>query len=231
MSQNQASLKDDISYSEDDVNRLSTTSRLNNGWYRFKAQFPESGTNEKSGHYFVKFTCAPLTDPKDPDSTRGPTIQQRLFLPIKNKNKEGHEAPNTGGICHAALVAMLPDHPRNPRKGDDGLYYDYKGKVLADKDENAAAKEEVVRADLKKMIELYKTDGEELDGLLFYGLVGTDASGEYANIKKMSADLPEGEVLVAEADFTVQVAKKGNSAPAQEEPKVESQEPKAKRRK
>jgi hypothetical protein len=208
------STKPMISYSEDDVNKLAATNRLNAGWYKFKVQFPTSGVNEKSGNYFIKFVCAPLADPKDSDSARGPTVSNQLTLPISNKEVEGHQAPNTGGICHAALCALYPTHPRMPKKGDDGSYYSSDGELLEDYDAVEEAKGQVARATLQKLVELYSSDGDELEDKTFFGLVGLDATGEFVNIKKMSHELPADAKLVELKDFVVAKPKKSKEAEA-----------------
>lgn len=214
----------EISYSEDDVNSMAASNRLSDGWYKFKVEFPSSGVNKNSGNYFVKFVCMPLRDPKDLDSGVGPTVQNNWILPISNpktnsvtegKIPDGtHKAPNTAGICHNGICAIYSDHPRMPKKGEDSQYYSFAGELLEDYEQVEVEKLRVSKLTLDKLVSLYRNDGDDLEGRTFFGLVGTDASGEFVNIKKMTSALPEGEKLVDPKNFTT---KKTKSAPATEE--------------
>lgn len=224
----------EIGYSEQDVNQMTEVPRLADGWYKFVARYPSASVNENSGNFFVKFTAVPLEDPNDNDSERGPTISQMLTLPIANKQwaeKEGkeHNAPNTGGICHAAICALYPDHPRMPKKDEDKQWYTSSGELLEDFDAVEVEKARVSRETLDKLVKLWKSDGDDLDGRTFYGLVAASPDGQFSQIKKMSVELPEGEKVNPPEAFKAKKAPKSTSKT--EEPKAEeAPKPKKSRR-
>lgn len=194
---NQKNVPTNISYTDDEIAKASSRPTLNPGWYRFLIRNAENTVSENKGHIMTNITLAPLTDPDDAATFSSPTIRHNIVWPFKNPEYDGHKAPNTTGICHNFLRAVLPDEIHDyPRKVDRVLTY--KGEAIPS-DEEASCRMEVTRSVFeygKKVL----GDPEVLNDNVVYAEVYQN--GEYLNARNFRAELPEEAVLVSPEDFS-----------------------------
>jgi len=185
-----------LPFSNDDVKRNAAVDRLAEGWYRFVIDRAQTSVAE-SGTFQIVTNNAPLEDPEDGDSRVGPSIRNSLTIPLANPEVEGHKAPNTLGICQSFFCALSKEHPRFPRKDKESGLLLFRGEEI-EREEVAEKREEVVGLVHETLSNLWQ-DPEQLVDEAFFGEV--IHNGDYANIKKVVAELPEGAELVPPGQF------------------------------
>lgn len=191
-----------ISYTQDDLARLTKRKEYKDGWYALICLDVKTGENQ-SGSYFIEPQYCPLSDPED-ESTKGPRrIFDRITLPIKNPTKE-HKVPANMSVVVAKLTAHgLPfdEVPRFPQK-EDGVYTFNGETIEGDKKTVRAALDnanvEVQRARMEMIVAAFN-DPSPLKGKIVYGLLKQD--GDRKRIATIRGELPEDETLVPEEEW------------------------------
>lgn len=179
-------LPTDIDFSEADVSDASKIPQLPADYFfRFLVTDPKPGSYA-SGHLCINMRLVPLRDPDDASSIASPSVRHSLCLPFRNPNHEGHTAPKTASLCHEFLSAVWPDKiPAMPRKVDGE--WEYAGKTISAEEVDEARKEATGK--LFDELKALWSDCSTLDREAVYAR--TFANGDYINLKKFSAELPE----------------------------------------
>lgn len=195
-----------VKFSQDAVKQLAAKDQTQGGWYRWivtEAETKLAGT----GSYMIVTKQSPLEDPDDPNSLfKRVTVRNNIILPMANPDVDGHEAPNTVGICHSFLMAIYPDEINDyPRWKDNALRY--QGKEI-EKVEEEQYREEVTAQVIAKLEELW-SDPSPLVDEVFYA--EAFQNGDFTNLKATRQELPDGVKLVPAGQF---ITKTGGAAKA-----------------
>ncbi len=195
-------IPDEVDFNNDQIKAIGARRSLAPTGEKRRIRFVVTGTAKTvfdTGSMAILLTCSPLKDPKVADSRTSLTVRHSLILPLPNPNVEGHEAPNTGGMCHAYYYAVLGAEkmPDYPRKIDGELVY--KGERI-EKDAEEACKAEVnalVAAQLKAD---WKNGGADRMDDAFYAEVFNNNKG-FTNLRHLSEDMPKGCSYVPASEF------------------------------
>lgn len=193
-----------VTFAPDAVKTLAAKDQTTPGLYRFivtDAETKLAGT----GSFMIVTKQSPLEDPEDPNSIfKRVVIRNNIILPMANPDVADHEAPNTIGICHSFLHALYPDEINDyPRWKDNCLQYN--GEEI-EKAEEEQYREEVTAQTLAKLEELWKDPSPLIDECFY---AEAFQNGDFTNLKKISADLPDGAKLVARGEY---ITKSGSPA-------------------
>ena len=103
----------DVSYSDADLPKPKESARLKSGSvYHMRCVSVQDGVSEKKHTLMQTLTYAPLNEA---GMTCLPTFRDTLFPPFLNPNAPEPKVPNTFGLCHAYLHAVMSDIPKFPR--------------------------------------------------------------------------------------------------------------------
>jgi hypothetical protein len=130
-------------------------------------------------------------------------MRDGLWLPFANPDVPGHQAPSwAAGLAAQYLRACFEDEiPDMPRKDEDGNLV-YNGEVVVEAGDEAFVAVEEENRDAAMQVVFDKclsllNDPRELckPSAGFYGLVGPDKTGQYTNIVRKAAALPDDAEL------------------------------------
>ena len=197
-----------ISYTDADVRRASADPMLSEGWYPLVIVGAKR-TVSKKGNLTILTRMRALTDPEDPSSAKGPTVFNRVTLPVTNPDIEGHVAPNTNYFAGSFLLAVYSDPsdaeyiPGYPAQVDGEWMH---GASEIDVSEIGECKSATNTALFQRYIDLWNGDMERLDGYRVYGEIVHNQGGDgrtYQNVGAVSGTLPDAVDLVSADNFMV----------------------------
>jgi hypothetical protein len=203
-----------FTYNEQDVKRESQKVELTAGWYKFVTAGASLKTND-AGDGIVNMRCAPL-DPEDGETPKQPNVWNRLVLPIRNEDVDGHLPPQRAlRDARQILSAMFETEVFLPPARQDGKWF-YRGEEI-DGSEVEEKTEESTETVMRKCAEIAE-DPALLKDCLFYAKVVHNNG--FVNLYNASTELPAGEELVPLANFTTRVSINTSEGKAKtEEPK------------
>ncbi len=189
VSNSNSTVPDDISYDASDVKRASARPNLRltgpNERYKFVVAGPaKKSVNDKSGNFTLQLELKPLDEENNPKT---PSIRLQLFPPMPNKEREGHKAPNTMGLCRGYLESVGAEGvKKTPKWNSDALGWVREDGSVIPQSQKATADAEIEAANMTVFPSLFERD-------CFYAAVILDKKTQkYRNVDGITGDLPAG---------------------------------------
>jgi hypothetical protein len=191
---------DEIHYDAEDVNRANSKPVLRltgpNEYIKFVVTGPAQKKVGDNGNYQLSLTCAPVDDD---GNAKFPTIRNNLFPPVRNKDHEGHKAPNTSGLCMTYLLATgTKGITRFAKWSSDAQgWVKPDGAVITSKTEAEEFNRKATEAVIAAMVDRWK-DPSLFERDTFFAQVKMDKTGKYRNIDGITGELPGDATLITD---------------------------------